>query len=114
MASSASTGGTAASSAPSGGAAASSASTGRAAAALSAASGGTEADPFFLLLRFWVIGLGLPLTSGGMGGQSVEWDFSLRWEFRLPMMVDVIDKVPEAQILLQSERLIEADVEDLL
>ncbi len=72
--------GAAATSAASGrGAAATSAASGRGAAATSAASGrGAEAGPFFLLLlRFRVIGgLGLPLTAGGTGEQSVEWDFA--------------------------------------
>ncbi len=87
-------GGAAAASAVSGGtsavswgAVASSAASGGAAAVLSDASRGATAGPFFLLLRLLVIGgLGLPLTAGGKGGQSVEWDFvwgggssSLRW-----------------------------------
>ncbi len=55
----------------------SSAATGGAAAAPAATSGGAAGGPFFLLLWLRVIGvLGLPLTAGGKGGQSVEWDFA--------------------------------------
>ncbi len=99
-----------------GGAAALSA-TSAGAAASSVASGGAAAGPFFLLLlRLQVIGvLGLPLTAGGRGTVSGV-GLRLGWGFRLPTMVDVVNKVPEAKIpqllhLPQAERLIEAGVE---
>ncbi len=90
------------------------------AAASLATSGGAAAGPFFLLLRLWVIGgLGLPLTAGGKGGTVSGVELYLGWKFRLPTMVDVANEVPEAKIPLllhlpQAERLIEADVENLL
>ncbi len=79
-ASSASTGGAAVSSSASGDTATISlAATGGAAAAPATASGGAAAGSFFLLLLWLQVigGLGLPLTPGGKGGQSVDWDFRL-------------------------------------